>query len=117
MKKSLVGRLIAALVLILALVITNAASQRASENPIRPVSVPFFVEDGHGKPVATITGSDLAIVDDKEETKQIVGVRAAREIPLRLGVVIDTRYGPLSVSITGVTTNPNSCSKPTYQCP
>ena len=27
------------------------------------------------------------------------------------------RYGPLSVSITDVTTNPNSCSKPTYQCP
>ncbi len=54
------------------------------------VSVPFLAEDGHGHPIATITQADLSILDNKKPPQSIVAIRTAKEVPLRLGVLIDT---------------------------
>lgn len=52
------------------------------------VTVPFFAADNHGNPIP-ITYNDLSVVDDKMPAS-IVAVRSAAELPLRLGVLIDT---------------------------
>jgi VWFA-related protein len=66
------------------------------------VTVPFLVEDSHGNPVAGITTSDLSISDNGKRPKSVMLVSSAKELPLRLGVLIDSSnslrgsdlYGP-----------------------
>ena len=54
------------------------------------VSVPFLTQDGHGHALRLVTPTDLSISDNGKPPQSIVAVRNARELPLRLGVLIDT---------------------------
>jgi VWFA-related protein len=50
----------------------------------------FFAATDHGKSVTTLTAKDVAVVDDHKAPAAITGFRAESELPLRLGIVIDT---------------------------
>jgi Ca-activated chloride channel family protein len=54
------------------------------------VSVPFLTQDGHGHASRLVTSADLSISDNGKPPQSIVAIRNARELPLRLGVLIDT---------------------------
>lgn len=54
------------------------------------VSMPFFVEDGHGEAISGINPSDLVITDGGKPPQSVLRVRAAKDLPLRMGVLIDT---------------------------
>jgi len=65
-----------------------------TELPVRSqsptVSVPFLTQDGHGHALRLVTPADLSISDNGKPPQSIVAIRNARELPLRLGVLIDT---------------------------
>ena len=54
------------------------------------VTMPFVADNGHGKPITGISSSDLSLFDDKEPVQRIVALRGAKEMPLRVGLLIDT---------------------------
>src|SRR5215469_6920148 len=54
------------------------------------VTMPFVADNGHGKPMTGISASDLSVFDDKQPVQRIVALRGAKEMPLRLGLLIDT---------------------------
>jgi Ca-activated chloride channel homolog len=53
------------------------------------VSVSFAATD-HGKSVTNLTGKDIGIRDDSKPPATITGFRNESELPLRLGLIIDT---------------------------
>lgn len=50
----------------------------------------FFAATDHGKSVTNLTGSDIGIRDDHKPPAAITGFRNVSQLPLRLGLVIDT---------------------------
>jgi Ca-activated chloride channel homolog len=56
----------------------------------------FFAATDHGKSVTNLTGKDIGIRDDRKPPTAITGFRNEGQLPLRLGLVIDT-----SASIEG----------------
>jgi VWFA-related protein len=50
----------------------------------------FFTATDHGKSVTTLTGSDIGIRDDRKPPTAVTGFRSQADLPLRLGLVIDT---------------------------
>jgi Ca-activated chloride channel family protein len=56
------------------------------------VTVPFFVVDGHGNPTSATTQINVSVLDNKVPPQSVVAIQAAKELPLRLGVLIDTSY-------------------------
>jgi VWFA-related protein len=70
----------------------NGFTFRASTDE---VAVLFSATD-HGKSVINLTGKDVGIRDDRKPPAAITGFRTESELPLRLGMVIDT-----SSSISG----------------
>jgi VWFA-related protein len=67
------------------------ASGQASPAPTGPkVYIPFFANDGHDKPILDVTQADVAILDNKKPPQSVLGMRTAAELPLRLGVLINT---------------------------
>jgi VWFA-related protein len=50
----------------------------------------FFTATDHGKSVLGLTGADIAIQDDRKPPSAIIGFRNESQLPLRLGLVIDT---------------------------
>ena len=52
------------------------------------VTMPFFVLDKHGNSMSTMV--DLSVLDNKMSAQSVVAVHSAKELPLRLGVLIDT---------------------------
>jgi Ca-activated chloride channel homolog len=50
----------------------------------------FFAATDHGKSVTGLTGKDIGIRDDRKPPAAITGFRNESELPLRLGLVIDT---------------------------
>jgi Ca-activated chloride channel family protein len=50
----------------------------------------FFAATDHGKSVTDLTGKDIGIRDDRRAPAAITGFRGESELPLRLGIVIDT---------------------------
>lgn len=50
----------------------------------------FFAATDHGKSVTDLQASDIDIHDDGQPPKTILGFRNESELPLRLGLVIDT---------------------------
>jgi Ca-activated chloride channel homolog len=54
------------------------------------VTLPFFAIDGHGSPIGAITQGDLSVLVDKKMPGSVVAIKAATELPLLLGVLIDT---------------------------
>lgn len=53
------------------------------------VTVPFFVNDSHGEAVGGISPSEIVVFDNKKP-QSILGIRTAAQLPLRLGILIDT---------------------------
>jgi Ca-activated chloride channel homolog len=50
----------------------------------------LFVAARHGKPVSDLTRNDITVVDDNKPAAAIVAFRTERELPLRVGLVVDT---------------------------
>ena len=79
---------------IIALLSVNVASQESKTNPTASdpsaVTIPFFALDANGKSVGAITNETLMVLDDKKTSPTILAVHTAKELPLRLGVLIDT---------------------------
>ena len=93
MKRSLDCVLVLALTA--ALVCSSAVAQapeptRAAESQPILVNVPFFAEDSHGQQRSGITAADFFILDEHNPPQSIVAIRAAKDSPLRLGVLIDS---------------------------
>jgi Ca-activated chloride channel family protein len=55
----------------------------------------FFAATDHGKSVTDLNAADVAVLDDNRPPHAILGFRNEADLPLRLGVVVDT-----SASIT-----------------
>lgn len=70
------------------------AAAQAPQQEVPPkdktVTVPFFAVDGHGNPTRASTQIDLSVLDNKIPPHSVVAIQAAKELPLRLGVLIDT---------------------------
>ena len=56
----------------------------------------FFAATDHGKSVTDLTREEVGILDDQKPPASITGFRNEAQLPLRLGIVIDT-----SESVTG----------------
>lgn len=54
------------------------------------ITMPFMAEDAHGKTTGTVTSPDLLVLDKQKHQQTILSVRTAKDLPLRLGVLIDT---------------------------
>lgn len=65
-------------------------SRSLEDRQMPSVTVPFVADDGHGKPITGISSSDLSVFDDKQRVQRIVALHGAKEMPLRLGLLIDT---------------------------
>ncbi len=81
--------------LAIALLTVGAAAQTtATDSPamkrIPTVNIPFFAEDNHGREINDVAASDLSIIDNKNPLRSTLSVRSAKELPLRLGVLIDS---------------------------
>src|SRR5262249_2996644 len=50
----------------------------------------FFAATDHGKSVMDLTGGDVGIHDDQKAPAAILGFRNEAQLPLRLGLIIDT---------------------------
>jgi VWFA-related protein len=50
----------------------------------------FFAATDHGKSVTNLTLKDVGVLDNSKQPAAITGVRNESELPLRLGLVIDT---------------------------
>jgi Ca-activated chloride channel family protein len=50
----------------------------------------FFAATDHGKSVTNLTGKDIGIRDDRKPPAAVTGFRNESQLPLRLGLVIDT---------------------------
>ena len=68
-----------------------ATGQRTPTTTVDPkINVAFFANDGHDQPVTGVTLADLAVFDNKKVPQVMVGIRNRVELPLRLGILIDT---------------------------
>jgi VWFA-related protein len=65
------------------------AGELVFRSQVNEVSVLFTVAQG-GKFIADLTAQDVTIHDDNKPPAAIVGFRTQRELPLRVGLVIDT---------------------------
>jgi VWFA-related protein len=65
-------------------------TQLVSLPPQTSVNVAFFVTDHNGSPVIDIKQGDLTILDRKQPSRSILSLKRGSELPLRLGVLIDT---------------------------
>jgi len=61
----------------------------------RSVTVTFVAEDDSGSTVTTLQASDLSVLDNGKPPLRIVSLGSAKELPLRLGILIDNNpsYG------------------------
>jgi Ca-activated chloride channel homolog len=66
------------------------AAQVDSSARSNAVSVPFFAEDSRGQHIDHIALDGLSILDNKKPPQAVVALRSPHELPLRLGVLIDT---------------------------
>lgn len=81
---------LAAFVIQLLLTIGADAQISAPTSAAEPVRLTFFVMDSHGGPVGVIKPADITVFDDKKPAQSVVKVGLATELPLRLGLLIDT---------------------------
>ena len=77
-------------VLSIATIAQVGPTNSSAEKEAPAVSEPFFADYGHGKPAHGIKPADLTILDNKKPPLSVAAVRTAQELPLRLGVLIDT---------------------------
>lgn len=67
----------------------NSASITTLRASVDEVAL-FFTATDHGKSVTDLTGADIGIRDDRKAPAAILGFRNEAQLPLRLGLVIDT---------------------------
>ena len=68
-----------------------AAAQSAIAAPAGPqVSVAFFANGSHGETVGAITQADVAVLDNKKAPQVILGLKSRTDLPLRMGLIIDS---------------------------
>lgn len=74
-----------------ALFSVNLTSQDSKPPATSPssVTVPFFPLDSQGKAASGIAQSTLLVLDDKRPSPSVLALHTAKELPLRLGVLID----------------------------
>jgi VWFA-related protein len=53
------------------------------------VSLPFFVDDRQGNPVLGLAQPELSILDNRKPLQSVAEIRPARQLPLRIGLIID----------------------------
>jgi Ca-activated chloride channel family protein len=68
---------------------TNTFAGTTFKAAVDEVAV-FFAATDHGRSVTNLTPSDLEVRDNSQPPQAIVGFRNESELPLRLGLVIDT---------------------------
>lgn len=88
MKKSAVNWWCALAIATVPIAAVGQIPQAATKPP--NVSLPFFADDTHGAPISEISQSDLLILDNKRPPGSVIGLRAAKDLPLRIGALIDT---------------------------
>jgi hypothetical protein len=94
MRARKVIRLLSALAAIpLSIGAAQVSSAGSTANDPHAVTITFFVEDGTGNPVSTLQPSDLSVLDNKKPPLRVVSLGTAKELPLRLGILIDTNPG------------------------
>ncbi len=54
------------------------------------VTVPFFAVDGRGNDTSAGTQISVSVLDNKAPASAILAIRTARDLPLRVGILIDT---------------------------
>jgi VWFA-related protein len=67
-----------------------AAAQSTAVVAGPKVSIAFFANDNHGEPVPAITQADIEVLDNKKAPQVILGLRSGTDLPLRMGLVIDS---------------------------
>ncbi len=50
----------------------------------------LFTADHHGRPVAGLTRDDIVVLDDRRPPRAVVDFRTEADLPLRIGLLIDT---------------------------
>jgi Ca-activated chloride channel family protein len=79
------------LVVFAGIIAAQASPSRSLEDrETLSVTMPFVADNGHGKSITGISSSDLSLFDDKQPVQRILALRGAKEMPLRLGLLIDT---------------------------
>jgi len=73
--------------------LSNVAKRKGGDLVLRAsvdeVSI-FFAATDHGKSVTNLTADDIVVRDDNKAPHTLLGFRNESELPLRLGLVIDT---------------------------
>ncbi len=67
----------------------QVSSTGSAANEPRAVTVTFFVNDDGGNPVSDLRISALSVLDNGKPPLHIVSLGSAKELPLRLGILID----------------------------
>jgi len=94
MRASKASRLLFALATIpLSLVNGQVPSSAQPANDPHAVTVTFYAEDELGNPVSNLEISDLSVLDNGRPPLRIVSLGSAKEMPLRLGILIDNNPG------------------------
>jgi hypothetical protein len=73
-----------------------AAQVSPADSPAKgphAVTVTFFVDDNRGNPVSNLQLSDLSVLDDGKPPLRLVSFGTAKELPLRLRILLDTNPG------------------------
>jgi Ca-activated chloride channel family protein len=78
----------------------SSLAESTSPNPA-PVSLPFFVVDGHGNPSKGVAKEDISILDRTKHALSIETVYAAKDMPLRIGILIDVSRSAAHSDIYG----------------
>lgn len=84
------GRQVSVLMAICLSILSVAQIDTSTSSAQPVVTVPFIAVDGHRNPMTGITLSELSIADDKKAPEQVMGLYKGKEMPLRLGLLIDT---------------------------
>src|ERR1700730_3520161 len=88
---------------VLSILFCNAAAERCPQEAKEPhaVTLPFFALDGHGNPTSSANQIELSVLDNKSLAHSVAGTISAKDLPLRLGVLIDTSNSERGSSLYG----------------
>jgi VWFA-related protein len=75
--------------ILVSLVTTVRAQQAAGVPQTSTVTIPFAVVDNSGVPV-DVASSDVLVIDNKKPARTIVNIRSGAQVPLKIGLLIDT---------------------------
>jgi Ca-activated chloride channel family protein len=73
-----------------AFAVAQVAQPEPSEIPPLTVTFPFFVLNDHGNSIDRLDQSHLSMRDNKRPPQSVIAIHSPRELPVRLGLLIDT---------------------------